>query len=176
MASNRRGLPEVNAGSMADIAFLLLIFFLVTTTMDTPFGISTKLPPMPEENVEPPEINQRNILIVLVNTKKDEVLINNMTKINITELKNRIKKFVTKDADNPKKAIVSLQCLDGTQYGMYIKVQDEIAKAYTEIRNEASLMLFSKQYLDLEESERDIIQDDYPKLLSEAEPITKTGK
>ena len=174
MASNRRGLPEINAGSMADIAFLLLIFFLVTTTMDTPFGISTKLPPMPEENVEPPEINERNILLVLVNTQ-NQLLINNEFN-DITTLKNRVKRFVTKDADNPKKAIVSLQCLDATEYGMYIQVQDEIAKAYKEIRNDASLMLFSKQYLDLEESERDIIQDDYPKLLSEAEPRTKTGK
>ena len=174
MASNRRGLPEINAGSMADIAFLLLIFFLVTTTMDTPFGISTKLPPMPEENVEPPEINERNILLVLVNTQ-NQLLINKEYN-NITTLKDRVKTFVMKGADSPKKAIVSLQCLDGTEYGMYIQVQDEIAKAYKEIRNEAAISEFKKQYEDLEESEKDIIKENYPKLLSEAEPRTRTGK
>ena len=87
--------------------------------MDTPFGISTKLPPMPEENVEPPEINERNILLVLVNTQ-NQLLINNEFN-DITTLKNRVKRFVTKDADNPKKAIVSLRdlanCLQ--QYGFH---------------------------------------------------------
>ena len=63
----RRELPEINAGSMADIAFLLLIFFLVTTTMDVDSGISRKLPPMPEENVETPEIHKKNIFVVLIN-------------------------------------------------------------------------------------------------------------
>ena len=73
MAGKRRGLPEINAGSMADIAFLLLIFFLVTTTMDVDSGISRKLPPMPEENIETPEINKRNIYVVLIN-KNNKVL------------------------------------------------------------------------------------------------------
>ena len=67
MARSRRDLQEINAGSMADIAFLLLIFFLVTTTMDVDSGISRKLPPMPEENIEPPEIHKKNIFVVLIN-------------------------------------------------------------------------------------------------------------
>jgi len=69
----RRDLPEINAGSMADIAFLLLIFFLVTTTMDVDSGISRKLPPMPEENIETPEIHKKNIFVVLIN-QKNEIL------------------------------------------------------------------------------------------------------
>ena len=82
MASNRRGVPEINAGSMADIAFLLLIFFLVTTTMDQDTGISRKLPPMPEEDQEkPPEINAKNIYVVLINANNQLLVEGQWTEI-----------------------------------------------------------------------------------------------
>ena len=100
----RRDLPEINAGSMADIAFLLLIFFLVTTTMDVDSGISRKLPPMPEENIETPEIHKKNIFVVLIN-KNDKVLAgigspSNMVEINgdgsiNSSLKESVKTFVS---------------------------------------------------------------------------------
>ena len=70
----KRPLPEVNAGSMADIAFLLLIFFLVTTTIESDYGITRKLPPIQDENVEPPVIKERNIFKVLINSS-DELLV-----------------------------------------------------------------------------------------------------
>tara|TARA_B100001287_G_scaffold276851_1_gene290076 strand:+ start:10093 stop:10626 length:534 start_codon:yes stop_codon:yes gene_type:complete len=176
MASNRRGLPEINAGSMADIAFLLLIFFLVTTTMDTPFGINTTLPPY-EENETDAEINKRNIYTVKVNTNND-LLVNGKLMIK-DDLKNGVKNFVSnygrnpKLSDSPKKAVVSIQCQRGTSYKAYIEVQDEISKAYTELRNNEAQRLYGKDFSELKVSEKNVIKEKIPKKISEAEPVIK---
>ena len=184
MASNRRGLPEINAGSMADIAFLLLIFFLVTTTMDVDTGISRKLPPTPEENIETPEIHKRNIYVVLIN-KNNRVLAGigsptNMIEIDgngiISEsLKEDVKNFVSNNgrsetsSESPDKAVVSLQNQEGTSYSMYIQVQNELTKAYNELRNEQAINDFGRKFDKLDDSEKKKIQGIYPMKISEAE-------
>ncbi len=183
MASRRRGLPEINAGSMADIAFLLLIFFLVTTTMDVDSGISRKLPPMPEENVEIPEIHKRNIFVVLIN-KNNKILAGigsptNVIEINgdgsISSLKDDVKKFITNyggnpnSSDSPDKAVVSLQNQEGTSYKTYIEVQNELTKAYNELRNEKSNIDYGKDFNRLDNEDQKKIKDFYPMKVSEAE-------
>tara|TARA_B110000438_G_scaffold251853_1_gene256542 strand:+ start:262 stop:825 length:564 start_codon:yes stop_codon:yes gene_type:complete len=183
MASKRRGLPEINAGSMADIAFLLLIFFLVTTTMDVDSGISRKLPPMPEENVEIPEIHKRNIFVVLIN-KNNKILAGigsptNVIEINgdgsISSLKDDVKTFITNNggkansSDSPDKAVVSLQNQEGTSYKTYIQVQNELTKAYNELRNEKSNVDYGKDFNRLNNEEQKKIKDFYPMKVSEAE-------
>jgi biopolymer transport protein ExbD len=184
MSRNRRELPEINAGSMADIAFLLLIFFLVTTTMDVDSGISRKLPPMPEENIETPEIHKRNIFVVLIN-KYNKVLAGigsptSMVEINgdgsiSSSLKENIKIFVSNNglnlnsSDSPEKAIVSLQNQEGTSYNMYIQVQNELTKAYNELRNEKSNIDYGKDFNKLDVEEQKIIKKFYPMKVSEAE-------
>lgn len=187
MARKKRGVPEINAGSMADIAFLLLIFFLVTTTMDVDTGIIRKLPPMPDENTPPPDdqkANKRNLFIVLVNAY-DQLLVNEEP-TDIDNLKEKAKLFIDnngdgtctycqgtrspKKSDNPSKAIVSLQNDRGTSYEMYIAVQDQLAQAYTELRDRASMEKFGVVYADLNEAQEDEINEMYPKLISEAEP------
>ena len=184
MSRNRRELPEINAGSMADIAFLLLIFFLVTTTMDVDSGISRKLPPMPEENVETPEIHKKNIFVVLIN-KNNKILAGigsptKMVEINgdgsiSSSLKDDVKVFVTNNgknpnsSENPEKAIVSLQNQEGTSYNMYIQVQNELTKAYNELRNEKSNIDYGKDFKKLDAEEQKTIKKFYPMKVSEAE-------
>lgn len=156
---SRKELPEINAGSMADIAFLLLIFFLVTTTMDVDSGISRKLSEKPPENYEPPIIKMKNILEININ-RNDQLLVEDEI-MEIKDIKQYTIDFLDngggigkpddngpgtacdycngkKDAsssDHPNKAIISVQSDRGTSYGMYISVQNELLSAYTELRN-----------------------------------------
>jgi biopolymer transport protein ExbD len=191
----KRDIPEINAGSMADIAFLLLIFFLVTTTMDTDTGLIRRLPPPPEENIENIVINQRNIFEILVNAN-DQLLVEGEY-IQVTDLRAKAIEFIKSDPNNPKmpeykneeipiiglypvsKQIISLQNDNGTSYEMYIKVQNELVAAYNIVRNEFAMDKFGKSYTELvqqsESSElikekRNAVKKVFPQRISEAEP------
>ena len=174
--TKRRGLQEINAGSMADIAFLLLIFFLVTTTMDVDTGIARKLPPMPEdEQIEDDsQIHARNIYVVLVNSN-NQLLVEGVP-IDISQLKNGAIDFIDNNginpdlSDNPEKAIISLQNDRGTSYKTYIQVQNELTAAYNDLRNSAALSEYGSRYYDLSKSQQKIIRKKYPQKISEAEP------
>ena len=183
-----RSTQEINAGSMADIAFLLLIFFLVTTTMDVDTGISRKLPPPLTGDEEPPDINERNIFTVLVNSR-DRLLVEGEPG-DIRFLRERAKEFMSNPQNRenlpemtiknipelgnvrvPKNAVISLKNDRGTSYKMYIAVQNELAAAIDELRNELSLEKFGKRYDDLiNEAQIEAIQDAIPVPISEAEP------
>lgn len=168
----RRSAPEINAGSMADIAFLLLIFFLVTTTMDTDSGISRKLPPMQDEEVEPPVIKKKNIFQVLV-SKNNELLVEDEL-MDLTDLKDAAVAFLDngggvgdeacsycqgpKDpasSDNPDKAVIMLINDRGTNYGTYIAVTNELVAAYSELRNRSAERLYGKSFQEMEENFKD---------------------
>ena len=184
----RRELPEINAGSMADIAFLLLIFFLVTTTMDTDGGLTRKLPPMPEEELEDlPEVKQRNVFEVLVNAN-DQLLVEGELML-VSELRVATKEFIIsnpgredmpefKPTDIPffgneypvSKQIISLQNDRGTSYEMYIKVQNELVAAYAEVREELALEKFGVGYKELPKDKYKAVRKVYPQRISEAEP------
>lgn len=190
----RRDLPEINAGSMADIAFLLLIFFLVATTMDIDSGLSRRLPPMPEDEQQEQdnEIRERNVFIVLVN-RNDQLMVEGEF-IDIRNLRERAKEFIANPADKENlpekepqeipyfgtvdvsKQVISLQNDNGTSYGMYLKVQNELVAAYNELRNELAMQKFGVPFESLDpadpEDERriDAIRDVYPLRISEAEP------
>ena len=161
---------------MADIAFLLLIFFLVTTTMDVDTGIARKLPPMPEEELQEDDvkIHDRNIYVVKVN-KNNQLLVEGEL-LDITQLKEGAKRFINNNglnpnlSDNPDKAIVSLQNDRGTEYMTYIQVQNELAAAYNELRNEKALMKFGESFVNLNKTQQKEIRKMYPQKISEAEP------
>lgn len=194
----RRELQEINAGSMADIAFLLLIFFLVATTMDIDTGISRLLPPMPEEEDlnEDQEIRERNVFVVLIN--KDDQLFVEREVVDISELKDMTKEFFVNPNDNAdlsekrpvdvpyfgetmvSKGVISLRNDIGTSYGKYIAVQNELAAAVNELRNEICLQQFGKKYdeldplNDLEKEWIEAVKKVYPMAISEAEPRVTT--
>lgn len=175
MAKKKRNAPEINASSMADIAFLLLIFFLVTTTMDVDKGIVATLPPWtPDQDIDDAEINARNVLEILVNSK-DQLLVEG-DQMPIGGLKDITIKHITnngKDDDfsvSPQKAIVSLKNDKGTSYGRYISVYNELRAAYNTVRNDYAQATFGKQYDDLETEDQKTVRAVYPLKLSEAEP------
>lgn len=181
-----RRAPEINAGSMADIAFLLLIFFIVTTTMDTDSGISRRLPPPPDPNAEVPIVNERNVLNVLVN-KNDRLMVDGRLG-DINTLKEETKKFLSnpnnditlpekKDQNIPglgmfpvSKGIISLKNDRGTSYSMYIQVQNELTAAVNELRDELAKNRFGKKFSELEKQEAEAVQKAIPVAISEAEP------
>ena len=170
---SKRELPEINAGSMADIAFLLLIFFLVTTTMDVDTGISRKLPEK-QDDVEPPILKEKNVFIVTVN-RNNEILVEGDTFMTVDKLREEAIKFIdngggmgnpiddaepaecdwcegAKDpesSDHPNKAIISLESDRGTSYGSYIAVQNELVGAYTVLRNRLSEKLYNISYTQM---------------------------
>ena len=178
---SRRSLPEINAGSMADIAFLLLIFFLVTTTMDVDTGLVRKLPAMPEEEeiLDDSQIKARNIYVVLVNAK-DQLLVEEEL-MDISQLREGTKTFLDNWgknpnlSDNPQKAIVSLQNDRGTSYEMYISVQNELSAAYRELRDREALKKFGVTYMELKGDNKKEIRKMFPEKISEAEPKNVGG-
>jgi len=183
----RRAISEINAGSMADIAFLLLIFFLVTTTMDIDTGISRRLPPPPEEDVDIPDVKERNIFKVLVN-RNDQLLVRDKPG-DIRMLRSDAKDFLSIHIDNEaypqvkeeevpllgkmyiSKGIISLKNDRGTSYDMYIQVQNELAAAVNELRDELSMKRFGVKFSDIVNPDRqEAIQKAIPVSISEAEP------
>lgn len=184
-----RKLQEINAGSMADIAFMLLIFFLVATTMDVDTGVSTKLPPMPEKDQQDQQkdINKRNIMVVLIN-RSDNILLNGEI-VTLDVVRERAKEFIAnptnakhlpektgKDlkffgANYPcTKAIISLQNDRGTTYDMYLSVRNELTAAYRELRDELCMRKWGKKFEDIEEDQEKDVRKIYPSIISEAEP------
>lgn len=184
----KRELQEINAGSMADIAFLLLIFFLVATTMDIDSGLARKLPPMPEKNQQQDnsKIKERNVFVVLINSH-NQLLVGGQL-MQVRDLREKTKEFIANPLDRPdmpekkpteikyfgtypvSKAIVSLQNDRGTSYKTYLAVQNELVAAYNELRDELAMQKWGEPYEDLKDDQKKAIRKIYPQRISEAEP------
>jgi hypothetical protein len=205
----RRENPEINAGSMADIAFLLLIFFLVTTTMNVDSGVSKKLSEKPPPDYVPPVIKEKNIFEVNINFR-NELQVEG-ERMDVKDLKDAAVKFIDNgggigkpgedgtpgvpcdycqgekseaSSDHPNKAIISVQSDRGTEYGTYIVVQNELLRAYRELRNRLCQQRYNMSFTDLEAAYKDDknneelkkkvedIRTAYPQIVSDAEPTS----
>jgi len=180
-----RSAPEINTGSMADIAFLLLIFFLVTTTIASDKGIQILLPPKKDVNAPPPvPLHDKEVFKVLINSKN--MLLVEDEPMSIDNLRAEVKKFVNnrgrdpKSSTNPQKAVVSIKSDRGTSYETYISVLDEIKAGYHELRADY-LGITVEQYLNMDRKSKkqkaayDAASKEYPMQISEAEPTNIGG-
>jgi biopolymer transport protein ExbD len=189
----KRSRPELNTGSMADISFLLLTFFLLTSSIDTDLGILRRLPPPPDPTQEQADIKKRNIFTVLVN-KNDDLLVQGRP-MDISMLKAAAKEFIANPYNSPdlpekkseyipglgqveiSKGVISLKNDRGTSYKMYLKVQNELTAAFNELRDELSVQRFGVKFSQLSNQEYiDAIQKAIPMSISEAEPENVGGK
>ncbi len=165
---------EINAGSMADIAFLLLIFFLVTTTIAEDEGILVRLPQWSDEPVETAKLKERNVCNILVNAN-DQLLVDSEI-AKLSDLRERVKDFIMnpnnsdKYAESPDKAVVSLQNDNGTKYVTYLQVYNEIQAAYNELRDNEAQKRHNKLFEFLTDAQKREIIEIIPLKLSEAEP------
>ena len=183
MARSKRGLPEINSSSMADIAFLLLIFFLVTTTIANDKGLTLRLPPKPDdiEQIDV-KIQERNIFKVLINSS-DKLLVENEPLSDPKLIREMVITFVLNNgrdpasSDSPKDAIVSLKANRGTSYDIFIKVYNEIQGAYYDMyadRAGVTNKRWREISSDLSNPDHRILYDigrkDFPMQISIAEP------
>ena len=173
--------PAINSSSTADIAFLLLCYFLMTTTMGSQTGLSRLLPPMPDPNqkIENQQVNQRNIILVWVNAANN--VLAGSEPIAVAQLKDKIKDDPSIPAKTPteiegygtynvSQGVISLQNDRGTSYYQYIAVQNEIVKAIDELRDEFAMSNYGRPYIRLTEDQQDIVKKAIPQRISEAEP------
>ena len=195
MGKRKRKVPGINASSTADIAFMLLIFFLITTSMDTDRGLARRLPPPPENEKQKDDIivKERNVLQIRLN-KDDQLMIGGEWS-DIKQLREKAKEFIANPKDDPnmpekhaktlpffgnvmitEKHVISVQNDVGTSYDAYFQVQNELVAAYNELRDELAKAQFGKPLAECTEEQKEDISDYYPQKISEAEPKKYGGK
>lgn len=200
MARKKRKVPGLNGSSLADISFILLIFFLITTSMDTDTGLVRRLPqpPDPNQQEEDVKVKGRNVLVVQVNMNNeilyyygDEAKRVTVSDVQPADLRKIAKEFIANPenkanmpefhpADPPlpllgaypitKNHIISVQTDRSTKYDVYFQIQNELMAAYNELRDEFAREKFGKYFRDLTEDERLAVTGVYPMKISEAEP------
>lgn len=189
-------IPQINASSMADISFLLLIFFLVTTSMDVNQGLARRLPaPIPpDQKVEDTDINKRNLMVVKINSANQLMVQGQL--MDVKQLRETAKEFIKNENDDAnlpklveedfgepigvqrytKDHVISVQNDVDTQYQAYLDVQNELVAAYNELRNECAQKYFNMAYNELNEEQQKQVQKVYPQKISEAEPKNYGGQ
>lgn len=198
MAKKKKKVPGLNSSSTADISFILLIFFLITTSMDTDMGLVRRLPQPPDQEEEQiMDIKARNILYVRLNSL-GEIWVEDENEggstmefaaLKTKALRNRVKAFVKNEQNLSRlpekhvknidllgqcfvtdKHVVSVQTDRGTPYDTYFQVQNELVAAYNELRNELAKEKFGREFQYLTVEEQDAVRQYYPQNISEAEP------
>ncbi|MDN4754163.1 biopolymer transporter ExbD [Porphyromonadaceae bacterium W3.11] len=189
MARRKKKVPSINGSSTADISFILLLFFLLTTSMGSDTGIARQLPPAvpPDQQDVSIDVNRRNMLRVLVNNRGQ--ILANGEELSLEGLRMKIKEFVLNVNDKEdlperslvefpyvgmqkvtKNHVISLTNDVDTRYEDYIAVQNELTRAYTELREERAIQLFGASFEDLSTDQQKVLVDMYPQKISEANP------
>lgn len=182
-----RKTPDIPSASMADIAFMLLIFFLVATTMDVDSGLERRLPQMPPiDQEDPPPIKERNVFTVLLDANNRLMVEGEL--LSIDDLRGKAKEFITNPNNSEilpetklteipllgsvevSKGVISLKNDQGTQYGTYIAVQNELMAAINELRDDLATQKFGKKLANCTSEQSDAIHEAIPAPISEAEP------
>ena len=196
MGKKKRKMPGLNTSSTADISFMLLIFFLVTTSMDTDQGLARTLPKPPEDDQLNNEIKvkERNILNIRIN--KDNYVMIGEDYASLEDVKERAKEFIKNENDSPnlperkpkkikelgttmmvtENHVISVQTDRGTDYGVYFAVQDALVAAYNELRDEISKQEFGFRYEFLTKDQQKAVREIYRQKISEAEPKKYGGQ
>jgi len=198
MGRKKKTVPQINGASCADIAFMLLLFFILTTSMDTDKGLLRQLPRPPEKDKkEEQDVNKRNVLAVMVSL--DNRIMCGGEEVNLAQLRAKTIEFIDNPLNSehlPEKKqtdipffgsqmitvdhLISLQCDRGTNYQIYIDVQNELAAAYNELRNQLSMKQFNSSFNSLDEERKKAVMEYYKQKISEAEPRQygeqKTGR
>ncbi len=191
----KRKVPGLNASSTADISFILLIFFLVTTSMDTDRGLAVRLPNPPEENQQdPPKVRERNNMNVMVNMN-NEIMVKvakETRPVQVSELREIAKEFIANPEDKAdlpervpvelpapfgvqmitKNHVISLQTDRATNYDVYFQIENELYGAYNDLRDELARKTFGRPYKECNEDEQLACRQYYKCVISEAEPKT----
>ena len=192
----KRKMPGLNTSSTADISFMLLIFFLVTTSMDTDQGLGRTLPKPPEDDQLSNEIKvkERNILNIRIN--KDNYVMIGEDYASLGDVKERAKEFIKNENNKPnlpelkpkkikglgktmmvtENHVISVQTDRGTDYGVYFMVQDALVAAYNELRDELAKQEFGYKFEYLTDDQKKAIREVYPQKISEAEPKKYGGQ
>ena len=194
MAKKKKKVPALNSSSTADISFILLIFFLVTTSMDTDSGLSRRLPQPPDKEQEDAQIDvkERNVLNVRLNAACARMCTSEVIELKL--LRERAKKFISNPNDLPTlpekhgktidllgdcyvtdKHVISVQTDRGTPYEVYFQVQNELVAAYNELRDELSRSKFGRPCEALTDGQKVAVRAYYPQKISEAEPKNYGG-
>ena len=158
-------IPELNTSSTADISFMLLIFFLVTSSMDTDKGLLRQLPPLPQEQTPPTDVRKDHVMQVTLDAR-DQLAING-TLLTPRQLKEQIMTFVAADRTEH---VISIRTDRATTYEAYFRMQNAIVAAYAQLREAYARERFGKSYSELVEEQRDEVNQYYPQRISESKP------
>lgn len=189
MARGKKKVPQINGSSTADISFILLLFFLLTTSMGSDSGLARQLPPAvpPDQQDVSIDVNRRNMLRVNVNNRGQ--ILANSEEVDLRGLREKVIDFVLNENDRSdlaersvetfpivgaqkvtKNHVISLTNNVDTRYSDYILVQNELTKAYTEVRDRQSKKLFGVALKDATTEQQEVLIKMYPQKISEANP------
>lgn len=159
----KRSVPQLNASSTADISFVLLILFLVTTSMDVDKGLHRQLPPLQPEKEKPQQVDKSRIMTLHIDNRNN--LTCNGDKVHIGSLRQKIIDFIT--VAGPQQHVIRLEADPASTYDAYFQTQNEIANAYLDLRNQEAQRRYGTSFARCSEDERAVVNDAFPQRLAE---------